>query len=209
MALLGFKKFLVPMITKGEPWWKLGTIRALRKNPFETREVLHMYTGLRTKNCEYLGVTLCSHVYSFTMHLSISDPTISNWQIPPVGFNTTKFTWKQEKHPILNSKRTFWDIRGIEELAITDGFTSAQEMWSWFRDAHGKEDQIFQRIEWKWPPQKLRDLTKKEIKIILEEYYPVKRPLPLKYFSPESILTDLPDFTDFEELSGKEEGYYD
>lgn len=147
MPLLGFKKFLVPMILQGNPWWKLGTIRALRKNPFKKWDVLYMYTGLRTKNCEYLGVSLCTSEYTFTMHLDRSYPCISTY---------------------VGNERAYWEKREIEELAITDGFTSAAEMWEWFRKTHGEKQEIFQRIEWKIPPLKIRRcLSTEQMKIVL------------------------------------------
>lgn len=142
MPLLGFKQFLVPMILRGDPWWKLGTIRALRKEPIKKWDVLYMYTGLRTKNCEYLGVSLCTNAYTFTMHLERFYPYISSEE--------------------------FWENREIEELAIVDGFASAAEMWEWFRQNHRRESGIFQRIEWKIPPLKIkRYLSTEQMKIVL------------------------------------------
>ncbi|KYK38408.1 MAG: hypothetical protein AYK18_17215 [Theionarchaea archaeon DG-70] len=177
MPLLGFKKFLVPMVLYGDPWWKLGTIRALRKTPFEIWDLLFMHIGLRTSECEYLGVSLCTNEYSFTMHLDMVEPTISNWirkdrftmhledAITP---NTSIMHWKQEKNPESGSKRVFWEKREKEELAIIDGFCNAEQMWKWFGETHGEESEIFQRIEWKIPPIKLkRTLNAEETKTIL------------------------------------------
>lgn len=169
MPLLGFKKFLVPMILYGDPWWKLGTIRALRKIPFKLWDLLFMHSGLRSLECEYLGVSLCTNVYSFTMHLDVSKPTISNW-IPKEAhttFDTLIMNWKQEKNPKPGSKEIFWEMREIEQLAIIDGFNNVEHMWEWFRDTHGKSG-IFQRIEWKIPPIKLkRTLNTEETTTIL------------------------------------------
>lgn len=179
MTLLGFKRFLVPMILWGDPWWKFATIRALRKIPIKIGDVLHFYTGLRTINCEFLGVTLCSCEYKFRMHLSQEKPKISHWAIrnlPPY--------WGDYCRSKPNPYN--WPRRMLAELAITDGFNSINEMWNWFRKTHGEYDQVFQRIEWKFPPKKVvnslhlgrfefRDMKTQKIKKILELFYPVQK----------------------------------
>lgn len=168
MALLGFKRFLVPMITRGDPWWKLGTNRLLRKKPPQRGEVLFMYTGLRTKQCEYLGVTLCSCEYKFWMHLSQEKPRISSYgrgHLPPY--------WNDYNRS--NPNPYNWPRRMLAELAITDGFPfgrgidPTRKMWKWFQKTHGKTDQVFQRIEWKYPPIKLnRKLSTAKTRELLE-----------------------------------------
>ena len=194
MSLLGFKRFLVPMITRGEPWWKLGTNRALRKNPIQKGDILHFYTGLRTKSCEYLGVTLCSCQYKFMMHLSQKKPRISHYghqNLPPY--------WNDYCRSKPNPYR--WPRRMLAELAITDGFNSTEEMWEWFRKAHGERDQFFQRIEWKIPPIPLnRELSTAQQKILLLQLNGLMRPLDVDLFMKHlrhEIKTKSPSFEDW------------
>jgi hypothetical protein len=64
MPALNFKKCFAPRIKSG---MKRQTIRAHRKNPIERGDMLYLYTGLRTKNCEKLGTAVCRDVFRIVL----------------------------------------------------------------------------------------------------------------------------------------------
>lgn len=59
MGLYNFKSMFVPKILAGE---KTHTIRAVRANPDKPGNVLHLYTGLRTKEARLLMRVPCAKV---------------------------------------------------------------------------------------------------------------------------------------------------
>jgi len=61
MGLYNFQQRFVPKILSGE---KTHTIRAERANPDKAGNVLHLYTGLRTKKARLLMRTICVKVES-------------------------------------------------------------------------------------------------------------------------------------------------
>lgn len=59
MGLYNFQKQFVPKILSGE---KTHTIRAKRTHPDKPGNLLHLYTGLRTKKAKLLKRALCVRV---------------------------------------------------------------------------------------------------------------------------------------------------
>lgn len=59
MPLYGFQKQFAPMILNGS---KPHTIRRKRKRPTKVGDVLYLYTGLRTKSCQFLLEDTCKKV---------------------------------------------------------------------------------------------------------------------------------------------------
>lgn len=59
MPLCGFQKQFVPMILDGS---KSHTIRRRRKRPTKAGDVLYLYTGLRTKQCQFVMQDTCKKV---------------------------------------------------------------------------------------------------------------------------------------------------
>ncbi len=60
MPALGYKKQFAQPIRDG---WKRTTIRQERKkNPIRVGDTLHMFTGMRTKQCEKIGMYRCKSV---------------------------------------------------------------------------------------------------------------------------------------------------
>lgn len=59
MPALNFKKLFVPKILARE---KQSTIRGKRKYPIKRGDVLKLYTGQRTTNCQLIGTATCSNI---------------------------------------------------------------------------------------------------------------------------------------------------
>jgi len=59
MPALNFQNQFVPMVADGT---KLHTIRRKRKNPIKVGQMLQLYTGMRTKQCEMIAARLCTAV---------------------------------------------------------------------------------------------------------------------------------------------------
>lgn len=116
MALINFQKQFANDVMLGK---KKQTIRARRKYPIHKGDILHLYTGLRTKQSRLLCVSICSHVAPIT----ITANSISVWD--------NELTEKQ-----------------IAEMAVNDGFHNFDELKEWFVKTHGLpfEGDL---IEWK------------------------------------------------------------
>lgn len=65
MPALGFRPQYAALILAGR---KDQTIRAPRKVPIKPGDRLHLFTGMRTKNCRKIGTAVCSEVF----HLYLS-----------------------------------------------------------------------------------------------------------------------------------------
>lgn len=59
MPAYNFKRQFVPKILDGS---KIHTIRRRRKNPTKDGDILYLYTGMRTKQCELIMQTKCSAI---------------------------------------------------------------------------------------------------------------------------------------------------
>ena len=106
MPALNFQKQFVNKILNGE---KKQTIRAKRKRPFVRGDILYLYTGMRTKNCDKIGESFC---------IDIADvEIIDKEKIKIDGMELNRF------------------LR--DELASNDGFKNYYEMVEWFEKTHG------------------------------------------------------------------------
>jgi hypothetical protein len=59
VGLYNFKKRFAPFVLDGT---KRHTIRAKRKHPTKVGDAVHLYTGLRTKQAQLLGRSVCVRV---------------------------------------------------------------------------------------------------------------------------------------------------
>ena len=64
VGLYNFQKRFVPLILDGR---KTHTIRAQRKNPDKAGNILHLYTGLRTKKAQLLMRVRCARIEEITI----------------------------------------------------------------------------------------------------------------------------------------------
>lgn len=113
MGLYNFQKRFVPKVLAGE---KTHTIRAIRANPDKPGNVLHLYTGLRTKAAKLLMRVPCVKVEEIEIYL---EPPLPNFgpvltrglRFPGVTIDGVKLS-DDEK----------------ESLARRDGFDSFAQM---------------------------------------------------------------------------------
>lgn len=117
MVAFNFMARFAPSIEDGT---KRQTIRAAgkRRPPFPG-EQLQLYTGMRTGNCRKLRDAVCQTTVSIT--------------ISPKA--------RVVRHVVPTSAESgYWDElspEDVEQLAIDDGFSSADEFFAWFEKAHG------------------------------------------------------------------------
>lgn len=103
MVAINFTKF----VDKVESGAKLQTIRSKRKRPIKQGDTLHLYTGMRTKQCRLIRVVPCLEDVDIEMFRTISGNFIY--------LNNRKLTTGR-----------------AEMLAIADGFASISAFWDWF-----------------------------------------------------------------------------
>ncbi len=95
---------------------KCQTIRAPRKRPIRVGDVVHLFTGQRTKACRKLGMGKVTSV----AEIIIGDGP------------GRRDVW------ISNEKKAWWlSIGEIHKLARADGFDCKQSMSAWFGKTHG------------------------------------------------------------------------
>jgi hypothetical protein len=111
MPALSFKKQFASDVEYGI---KCQTIRALRKRPIKTGDMLYLYTGMRTKGCRKLGEAFCRQV----RHIRIIEG-IDPW--------TYEIILDGEK---LSEIQKYF-------LAKADGFANADKLFTFFREEHG------------------------------------------------------------------------
>jgi len=105
MPLLNFKKEFADDVMMGR---KRMTIRKKRKRPIKKGDDLHLYTGLRTKHTQFLGLGKC---------LKIQEVTMTELGMVIAG---QSFAWNE-----------------LDALAIADGFNSAAKFKSFFQKQYG------------------------------------------------------------------------
>jgi uncharacterized protein YqfB (UPF0267 family) len=123
--LLGFKQRFVEPILSGR---KTQTIRNPRKIRPKVGEVMHMYTGLRTKYCKFI----CNN----HKLISIQNITISAW----CKANNIKVRVSVDKRILTASE--------IEELAIRDGFDNTADFAWYFLDGKPRYKAKMELYHW-------------------------------------------------------------
>jgi len=106
MPLLNFQQQFADKVEKKI---KRQTIRAWRKYPIRTGQILYLYTRLRTKLARRIGMYVCFSAQSIVI-------------------NEDSFTI--DGLLITNKKR-------LNLFAVKDGFESWNDMISWFKKTHG------------------------------------------------------------------------
>jgi len=127
MPSLNFKKEFAPGIlamldknyakrTGVKP--KSTTIRATRKRPIRKGDKLFLFSGLRTKYCQRLGMVIC--------------------------LKTEKIEIREIIHLLSFSSEIMFKLDGdaismqqLQKVAMADGFASGLELIDWFKKNHG------------------------------------------------------------------------
>lgn len=114
MPAIKFQSRFAPLVKSGE---KRQTIRATgKRRPPRVGEKLFLYTGMRQCGCKKLMDAICTRV-------------------TPISISARGKTISMAK-PLLGR----WEILADEEaeqLAIKDGFASAEELFRWVSANHG------------------------------------------------------------------------
>jgi len=112
MPALNFKQRFAPLVESGA---KRQTIRAMRKDGRDPApgDVLHHYTGMRTKACRKLREEVCTSA-------------------EPIGILTDGRVLLVDGNGV-----RFLDPMAIGELAEADGFCSVGEFYDFFNKTHG------------------------------------------------------------------------
>lgn len=130
MALFNFKRQFAHAVTAGT---KRQTIRAPRKDGTRPKpgETLHLYTGLRTKGADLLARYPCKSVHNIQIRQHLAGPHELD-AVPLVEV-------------VLDGRRL--TRLEVHELAIADGFPTAEELLAFFLKEHGGD---FEGILVKW-----------------------------------------------------------
>ena len=121
MHTLSFHAGFVDKIKRGE---KCQTVRAERKRPIVAGDKLRLFTGMRTKNCQFIKDVICTSVQ-------------------PVYFSLFMVN-------TLFIDGRFIDRAGTEEFARKDGFESPQQMFDYFSKSKKKGETGFSGIVIRW-----------------------------------------------------------
>jgi len=133
MPALNFHSRFAEAVASGA---KPHTIRAPRVHPIKAGDVLHHYTGMRTKACRRLREpTVCTAVTPITIFAARE----------AVSLGAGSVRYPLEFPMVL-------DRAMVEHLAKADGFADAAEFFAWFGEVHGPAFEGF-LIEWgaPWP----------------------------------------------------------
>jgi hypothetical protein len=125
MAALGFKKCFAPLVKSGV---KQTTIRLTHKHPIKPGDALHLYTGMRTKNCSKLLDTVCKEVLPIVIMLDERAVYLKR-----DGRSMAQLTDDE-----------------IVSLAMTEGFPCPDEFFSFFSHYYGKQSPVFEGVWIKW-----------------------------------------------------------
>ena len=122
MPLLGFQKQFVESVESGE---KRQAIRAYRKDGRDPKvgDRLHLYTGLRTKQCRKLGEAVCTFSGRFALDGRRMESIPGAWIDADATLNGIDLDYTE--------------FSSLSEIAKRDGFKDAVPMLEWFDNAHG------------------------------------------------------------------------
>lgn len=121
MPALNFQRRFVLKILGGV---KRHTIRAKRKIPIKPGDRLFLFSGMRTKQCERVANVTCSKVERIRILVDPRQVQIA-WDVTP-GRHNPGGVWCRDLSEF-----------EIEKLAKADGFDSADEFFTFFKEAHG------------------------------------------------------------------------
>jgi hypothetical protein len=134
MPALNYHIQFAPKVESGE---KLHTIRTLRKVPIVAGDTLFHFTGMRTKACRRLGVSVCSSANQIDI---IARPETDRHGCTDAVFSVFLQMSQGGGQRRLNNAE-------ITALAKADGFTSAAGFFGWFL----KDTEHFTGLLIKWP----------------------------------------------------------
>lgn len=126
MVSFNFQPEFIPDIESGR---KVGTIRQTRR--CEPGQRMHLYTGLRTKECKLIAVKECSETLRCI--------------IEPRGICLQKSSAPREHFGLI-----LLPLAASDLFAISDGFASYMRMYEWFLDRYKQE--VFHGFVHRWKP---------------------------------------------------------
>jgi hypothetical protein len=109
MPALSYHKQFAPLVESGA---KLQTIRAMRKVPVKPGDTLYHFTGMRTKACRRLGVSICTEALQ-------------------IDILTGKYNAVCLQMCLGGSQRRIGKTE-ILAIAKADGFDSIDAFYAWF-----------------------------------------------------------------------------
>lgn len=132
MPALNFKQQFVAKIKANE---KTSTIRGKRKNPIKPGDILKLFTGQRTSNCQLIGTAVCSNVSP------IKICTDAPYLFLHLG------EWKDGKKP--PGRWYAFAESALQHLCANDGFTDYNELKNFFSNQYGPLPFEGDLIEWR------------------------------------------------------------
>ncbi len=102
MPALNFQSQFAEAVKSGKKW---QTIRKVREYPIKVGDTLYLYTGMRTKKCRKLRVTICTAVI-------------------PISIDTTEHTVSVYGDRLTHGQAL--------SMALADGFESLTDFCEWF-----------------------------------------------------------------------------
>lgn len=104
---------------------KPGTIRAKRKKPMKPGDMMHCFTGMRTKKCKRIVSRKC---------LAIVDVKIIPFSI---AGEVLKYTYETYLNGILLEYTSSFRNSLEDQFAKDDGFKSSRDFYAFFSDNYG------------------------------------------------------------------------
>ncbi|MBI5964910.1 MAG: hypothetical protein HY863_15635 [Chloroflexi bacterium] len=136
MPAYNFQKQFVQMILDKS---KTHTIRRRRKRPTKPRDMLMLYTGMRTKSCKLVAVTKCVKVESILLKLDKSEVWI--WSPEEPGD-----LYYQEGEDIGSFR--LMTVEEVNALAHADGFEDVYDFFDFFKQYKSDYLDDFEIIHW-------------------------------------------------------------
>lgn len=136
MPLLSFTVFKEKILDGS----KTQTIRKMRKHPIKMGDKLYLYWHCRQKDCEKIGVSVCTDVCTVRI-----DQTY--W----LGKQRLQISLFDEQTQDKNGWINLWNPLSptlINDISRKDGFDSEDDMLKWFSKTHTLPE-VFQLIRWK------------------------------------------------------------
>ena len=132
MPALNYSDQFAPKVESGD---KRQTIRALRKRPIKTGDILYHFHGLRHPGCRRLGYSIAEEVMPIKMHARLLT-------VPRRVVVKCDGEWRRI------------GPRTLFELAEDDGFDSVDAFFAWFNPGNGSQAFRGQLIRWpkSWTP---------------------------------------------------------
>lgn len=135
--LLGFKPRFIEPIEAGV---KIHTFRENRKDKRlpKSGETFYMYTGLRTKNCQFIS----------KKHVSCGSQKTRMWIKKTNHINPEGYPVETIEFQIHIGDKRYWSTQEFNEMAINDGFSGTYEFLKYW--LNGRDKVVFSGWCYHW-----------------------------------------------------------